>query len=610
MAAAKATKKSNAKAKAPAKAAPKKAAAKKSAAKKPAAKKAKAEVEKKPKAAAKKAAPAKVAKATAKKPAAKKPATKKKPEPATKKPAAKKAAETKAPAKVEKPETKKPVKAPAGKTPKAASAVKITANEMQVFIGIMNSEYYDANTPSGHVWSWSANTFDKPKTFNGAVASLVRKKLLKSAGTGKEAYLVVTDAGLKVIAENGITAQSKPAAIVPAKKAKATKRGSKENPQVLHGIQPPRAHVVSDKEAWFLTNAVIKSPKDFFDTKTLGTTIKSLIAKRADIRDALIKQAGNGIDDVTNVGSLGGFFARQMNRELGDVLKDKNIWETDKSRTVSLLGPVLTGLLEKHIADKAKTDVRLDRTEQAKKIHDRLVTLDAAKNTGDVEALRKIIKEIGEDATLSDASVCAIAIAANEWRLKVEDRAHQSPHPVHTREDALGVLESALPRAIEWNNRTTGMAKNGEGDPDEVAPVIQDEPEVVKEPTKKLARTPEIDAQVADEADRIEKAYLSSGTSAVRVIVDKLAEAATDSAKVGGDLRAMTMFGRLSYKISGNNSALFSTSVDMRKRLIVDLYLKRDAAKKKLESVKTKTSKTTASAKKAAPIGVKRKTAA
>jgi hypothetical protein len=133
---------------------------------------------------------------------------------------------------------------------------------------------------------------------------------------------------------------------------------------------------------------------------------------------------------------------------------------------------------------------------------------------------------------------------------------------------------------------------------------------VVKEPTKKLARTPEIDAQVADEADRIEKAYLSSGTSAVRVIVDKLAEAATDSAKVGGDLRAMTMFGRLSYKISGNNSALFSTSVDMRKRLIVDLYLKRDAAKKKLESVKTKTSKTTASAKKAAPIGVKRKTAA
>lgn len=585
-------------------------------AKKPAAKKPAAKSAAKPKAKAKAAPKAKAAKKPAakkaeeKKPAAKKPAAAKQP---TKK-AAKKAAEKKPAAKAKaktpaavKPAAKTPAaKIPAAKTPaakqpaaapKAASKpvadVNLTANEVQVLVGIMKSDYYDPGSPAGMVWSWSANTFDKPRSFNGAVASLIRKKVLNSGGTGKEAFLVITDFGLKVVEAHQITADTKPEPKAPPKKAKAGKKGSaQESPAASHTILPPRAHVIADKEALFLVQAVLDSPADFFDNKTLNTPIKTLIAKRADIKDALVKRAGNGIDDVSNVGSIGGFFARQINRELAEVIADKAMWSTDRSRLESFMGILLTGLLSKHLAERAKNDVRFDRAAQDKKIAESLHLLDAAKNNGDVKELRRLIAHIGNDKTISDASVCAIAVAANEWRLRVEDRFHQATHPVTTRKEALALLEVMLPRALEAAAKAAAAQSTTEQP--EGAPKAP-------EPTKKAKaapRTPDADKEMLAVVDEIEAAFAKGGVAAVTVIADRLSKEATESI-TRGDRVGMMLMSRVAYRVNGSNSALFSQNVDHLKKLILERFERHEAAKKSYEEfLAKKATKTTAATKK------------
>lgn len=582
-------------------------------AKKPAAKKPAAKSAAKTKAKAKTAPKAK-AKAV-KKPAAKKPVEEKKPA-TTKKPAKAKAA-SKAPAKAakaaKKPAEKKTAakakapaaKAPAAKTPaakkeaapkaadKKVADINLTANEVQVLVGIMKSDYYDPGTPAGMVWSWSANTFDKPRSFNGAVASLIRKKVLNSGGTGKEAFLVITDFGLKVVEAHQITADTKPEPKAPPKKAKAGKKGSaKESPSSVHTILPPRSHVIEDKEAMFLVQAVLDSPADFFDNKILNTPIKTLIAKRADIKDALVKRAGNGIDDISNVGSIGGFFARQINRELAEVIADKAMWSTDRSRIESFMGILLAGLLSKHIAERAKNDVRFDRAAQDKKIAESLHLLDAAKNSGDVKELRRLIEHIGNDKTISDASVCAIAVAANEWRLRVEDRFHQATYPVTTRKEALALLEVMLPRALEAADKAAASQQTTEAQEDGKKP---------QEPVKKAKsapRTPAADKEMLAIVDEIEQAFEKGGVEAVKAIVDRLGDAAEASIN-NGDRVAMTVMGRVAYRISSKNSALFSQSIEHHKRLIMERFERYEEAKKRYENfLATKVTKTTASTKK------------
>jgi hypothetical protein len=83
--------------------------------------------------------------------------------------------------------------------------MKITANEMALLKGIVNSEYQGGDTVVGYaIWSWSATDnaspkFESRKTASGTMASLVKKGLAVSSGSGDERTCWITEAGHAVV---------------------------------------------------------------------------------------------------------------------------------------------------------------------------------------------------------------------------------------------------------------------------------------------------------------------------------------------------------------------------------------------------------------------------
>lgn len=77
--------------------------------------------------------------------------------------------------------------------------MKITNLEKAVLVAIANSEYGDG--PGSTIWTFSVwDNVDKTacpdrKSLSGAISSLVQKKLVHVAGTGKEATIRMTEAG-------------------------------------------------------------------------------------------------------------------------------------------------------------------------------------------------------------------------------------------------------------------------------------------------------------------------------------------------------------------------------------------------------------------------------
>jgi hypothetical protein len=82
------------------------------------------------------------------------------------------------------------------------SNLKLTENEKKALQGIANSDFMDGDPVAYRpVWSWSANTFDNPRAFAGVVASLVKKGLAHSTGTGEDACLQLTAEGLAALSQ-------------------------------------------------------------------------------------------------------------------------------------------------------------------------------------------------------------------------------------------------------------------------------------------------------------------------------------------------------------------------------------------------------------------------
>lgn len=75
--------------------------------------------------------------------------------------------------------------------------VKLTQIEYQALQGIWASEFHDGGERvENWVWAWSANPFPSPRTFSGAMSSLVKKGLAKSDGnSGNDACVCITAAG-------------------------------------------------------------------------------------------------------------------------------------------------------------------------------------------------------------------------------------------------------------------------------------------------------------------------------------------------------------------------------------------------------------------------------
>lgn len=78
---------------------------------------------------------------------------------------------------------------------------KLTKLEIQGIQGILTSEYDTDNIVGRCVWTWSANTFDSPKTFSGVVSSLVKKGLVKAEDLGDDATLCLLQAGWDALKE-------------------------------------------------------------------------------------------------------------------------------------------------------------------------------------------------------------------------------------------------------------------------------------------------------------------------------------------------------------------------------------------------------------------------
>lgn len=77
---------------------------------------------------------------------------------------------------------------------------KLTTIERQAIQGILDSDYMDGMTGQDavdhEVWTWSANPFDSKRTFSGAVSSLVQKGFVWVAGSGNDATIAITPAGM------------------------------------------------------------------------------------------------------------------------------------------------------------------------------------------------------------------------------------------------------------------------------------------------------------------------------------------------------------------------------------------------------------------------------
>jgi len=81
---------------------------------------------------------------------------------------------------------------------------KLTKIEAQALQGILDSDYMDGMTEAADVvnhpvWTWSANPFDKQRTFSGAVSSLKRKGLVKSTEEGRDSIISMTQAGFDAL---------------------------------------------------------------------------------------------------------------------------------------------------------------------------------------------------------------------------------------------------------------------------------------------------------------------------------------------------------------------------------------------------------------------------
>jgi hypothetical protein len=75
--------------------------------------------------------------------------------------------------------------------------INLTENEIKVIAAIINSDYQDDNNPVNNpVWSFSCNPFENKKTLSGVVASLSKKGLVNSGGTGQNACITLLQAGM------------------------------------------------------------------------------------------------------------------------------------------------------------------------------------------------------------------------------------------------------------------------------------------------------------------------------------------------------------------------------------------------------------------------------
>ncbi|MGE0698015.1 MAG: hypothetical protein AB7O57_02870 [Hyphomicrobiaceae bacterium] len=76
----------------------------------------------------------------------------------------------------------------------------LTKKEVAGLNGIVKSQFQDGGDPIGtHVWSWSANPFSSARTFSGVVASLVKKGMAKTSGTGEDATVAITEQGFSAL---------------------------------------------------------------------------------------------------------------------------------------------------------------------------------------------------------------------------------------------------------------------------------------------------------------------------------------------------------------------------------------------------------------------------
>ena len=73
--------------------------------------------------------------------------------------------------------------------------MKLTPFERQAIQGIKDSDYYTG--PDSPVWSWSANNFKIAAQFSGVISSLVKKGFVSSNGTGDDAEIALTKAGIE-----------------------------------------------------------------------------------------------------------------------------------------------------------------------------------------------------------------------------------------------------------------------------------------------------------------------------------------------------------------------------------------------------------------------------
>lgn len=73
----------------------------------------------------------------------------------------------------------------------------LTKIQTECLYGIFCSDFQDRRHPVNNwIWTWSGNTFGNPRTYSGAISSLVKKGLVQTDGQkGDDACVALTAEG-------------------------------------------------------------------------------------------------------------------------------------------------------------------------------------------------------------------------------------------------------------------------------------------------------------------------------------------------------------------------------------------------------------------------------